>query len=42
MGHLLHGRVKAIVCNSNRYLMALCRYLERNPAAVGLMAAPSE
>ena len=42
VGHLLQGRYKAIVCDSDRYMMALCRYVERNPAAAELVAAPGD
>jgi putative transposase len=42
VGHLFQGRYKAIVCDSDRYLMALSRYVERNPVAAGLVAAPGD
>lgn len=42
VGHLFQGRYKAIVCDSDRYLMALCRYVERNPVAAGLVPLPGD
>ncbi len=42
VGHLFQGRYKAIVCDSDRYLMALCRYVERNPVAAGLVSLPAD
>jgi putative transposase len=41
-GHLFQGRFKAILVDRDAYLMALCRYVERNPVAVGLVAAPTD
>ena len=41
-GHLFQGRFKAILVDRDSYLMALCRYVERNPVAVGLVAAPTD
>jgi putative transposase len=35
-GHLLQGRFKAILVDRDAYLLALCRYVERNPVAAGL------
>ena len=40
VGHLFQGRFKAIVVDRDAYLMSLCRYVERNPVAAGLVAAP--
>ena len=31
VGHLFQGRFKAILVDRDAYLMALCRYVERNP-----------
>jgi putative transposase len=42
VGHLFQGRFKAIVVDCDAYLMSLCRYVERNPVAAGLAAAPSD
>jgi putative transposase len=40
-GHLFQGRFKAILIDRDAYLMALCRYVERNPVAAGLVTAPA-
>lgn len=37
-GHLFQGRFKAILVDRDAYLLALCRYVERNPVAAGLVA----
>lgn len=37
VGHLFQGRFKAILVDSDAYLVALCRYVERNPVAAGLV-----
>jgi putative transposase len=37
-GHLFEGRFKAILVDPDAYLLALCRYVERNPVAAGLVA----
>lgn len=37
VGHLFQGRFKAILVDRDAYLLALCRYVERNPVAVGLV-----
>ena len=42
VGHLFQGRFKAIVVDCDAYLMSLCRYVERNPVAAGLVAAPGD
>jgi len=36
VGHLFQGRFKAILVDREAYLLALCRYVERNPVAAGL------
>jgi REP element-mobilizing transposase RayT len=41
-GHLFQGRFKAIVVDRDAYLLSLCRYVERNPVAAGLVAAPGD
>jgi REP element-mobilizing transposase RayT len=41
-GHLFQGRFKAIVVDRDAYLVALCRYVERNPVAAGLVAVARE
>lgn len=42
VGHLFQGRFKAIVVDCDAYLMSLCRYVERNPVAAGLVATPGD
>lgn len=37
-GHLFQGRFKAVIVDRDAYLLALCRYVERNPVAAGLVA----
>lgn len=37
VGHLFQGRFKAILVDQDNYLVALCRYVERNPVAAGLV-----
>jgi putative transposase len=37
VGHLYQGRFKAILVDREAYLLALCRYVERNPVAAGLV-----
>lgn len=39
-GHLLQGRYKAILVDRDAYLLSLCRYVERNPVAAGLVGDP--
>jgi REP element-mobilizing transposase RayT len=39
-GHLFQGRFKAILVDRDAYLLALCRYVERNPVAAGLADEP--
>jgi putative transposase len=41
VGHLLQGRFKAILVDRDAYLLALCRYVERNPVAAGLVGDPT-
>jgi putative transposase len=41
-GHVFQGRFKAILVDRDAYLLALCRYVERNPVAAGLVAAPED
>jgi putative transposase len=36
-GHLFQGRYKAILVDRDAYLLALCRYVERNPVASNLV-----
>jgi hypothetical protein len=42
VGHLFQGRFKAILVDTDSYLLALCRYVERNPVAAGLVDAVSQ
>lgn len=42
VGHLFQGRYKAIVVDSHAYLLTVCRYVERNPVAAGLVARPAQ
>jgi len=37
-GHLFQGRFKAILVDSERYLLSLCRYVELNPVRAHLVA----
>jgi REP element-mobilizing transposase RayT len=37
VGHLFQGRFKAILVDRDAYLLALCRYVERNPVAAGMV-----
>jgi REP element-mobilizing transposase RayT len=42
VGHLLQGRFKANLVDRDAYLLALCRYVERNPVAAGLVRQPQD
>lgn len=42
VGHLFQGRFKAILVDTDAYLLALCRYVERNPVAARLVARPED
>ncbi len=42
VGHLFQGRFKAILVDRDAYLLALCRYVERNPVAAGLVLRPAD
>jgi REP element-mobilizing transposase RayT len=39
-GHLLQGRHKAILCQSDRYLSELVRYIHLNPVRAGMVRKP--
>jgi putative transposase len=41
-GHLFQGRFKALLVDRDAYLLALCRYVERNPVAAGLVREAAE
>jgi len=40
VGHLLQGRHKAILCQSDRYLVELVRYIHLNPVRAKMVAKP--
>lgn len=42
VGHLFQGRFKAVLVDRDDYLVALCRYVERNPVAAGLVSRPED
>ena len=42
VGHLFQGRFKAVLVDRDSYLVALCRYVERNPVAAGLVRRPAD
>ena len=42
VGHLFQGRYKAILVDRDAYLWTLCRYVERNPVAAGMVARAAE
>ncbi len=42
VGHLFQGRFKALLVDRDSYLSALCRYVERNPVAAGLVPRPAD
>lgn len=42
VGHLFQGRYKAILCQSELYLIELSRYIELNPVRARMVALPNE
>ena len=42
VGHLLQGRHKAILCQSDRYLSELVRYIHLNPVRAGIVNQPED
>jgi hypothetical protein len=42
VGHLFQGRYQAIVCEKDRYLLALVRYIHLNPVRAKLVRQPEE
>ena len=42
VGHLLQGRHKAILCQSERYLSELIRYIHLNPVRAGMVSRPED
>src|SRR5205809_7452947 len=41
-GHLLQGRHKSILCQSDRYLAELVRYIHLNPVRAGMVKRPEQ
>jgi hypothetical protein len=41
-GHLFQGRFKSILVDRDAYLLALCRYVERNPVAAGVVESAEQ
>ncbi len=42
VGHLFQGRYKAFLIEKDRYLLALIRYIHRNPVEAGLARRPQD
>src|ERR1043166_4536069 len=42
VGHLLQGRHKSILCQSDRYLAELVRYIHLNPVRAGMVKRPEQ
>ncbi|WP_374360044.1 transposase [Pseudoduganella danionis] len=42
VGHVFQGRYKAILCQSDTYLLELSRYVELNPVRASLVAHPAD
>ena len=42
VGHVFQGRYKAILCQSQSYLLDLARYIELNPVRAGIVSHPVE
>ena len=42
VGHLLQGRYKAVLCQSDRYLSELVRYIHLNPVRAGMVDMPED
>jgi REP-associated tyrosine transposase len=40
VGHLFQGRYRAIICDKDKYLLALLRYIHLNPVRAGLAKRP--
>ena len=40
VGHLFQGRYRAIICEKDKYLLALLRYIHLNPVRAGLAERP--
>jgi len=41
-GHLFQGRFKAILVDTDRYLLEVCRYVDLNPVRAGLVSEPHQ
>lgn len=42
VGHLFQGRYKAIICNKDKYLLTLARYIHLNPVRAGMAKRPED
>jgi putative transposase len=42
VGHLFQGRYKAFLIEKDRYLVALVRYIHRNPLGAGSASGPQD
>lgn len=42
IGHLFQGRYRALLCERDRYLLELIRYIHLNPARAGLVTDPAK
>lgn len=40
IGHVFHGRYKAILCDADAYLLELVRYIHLNPVRAGIVKVP--
>ncbi len=41
-GHVFRGRFHSVLVDRDAYLLNLCRYVERNPVAAGLVDCPTQ
>ena len=42
VGHLFQGRYKSYLCDKDKYLIQLVRYIHKNPVRAGLVKIPEE
>jgi putative transposase len=42
VGHVFQGRFKAIVVDTDAYLLEVCRYVDLNPVRAGMVQAPGD
>ncbi len=42
VGHVFQGRFKAIVVDTDSYLLEVCRYVDLNPVRAGMVAGPAD